>query len=556
MNFKKAGIIFLIILFSFFVWLYFRTKIYPPEQDLTVINPTIKRIQWGNNFKYGNNWLIKDREGVYRMYVEGDDFERGYANGILTKELAQEQELYFVNEINKKIPSSFYQFILKVFIGWFNRDIDKHIPLEYKKEIYGVSLFASKEYSYIAPPYQRLLNYHAAHDIGHAVQNMHLVACTALGTWENSTSDSTMYIGRNFDFYVGDDFAKNKIIAFVNPKKGYPFMSVTWGGMIGVLSGMNLQGLTITLNADKSGMPSGTGTPVSIIAREILQYASTIDEAFAIAKKHKSFVSESFMIGSANDKKIAIIEKTPETTQLFYSNDSKIICANHFQSDSLNHTLLNIEDMKDSTSVYRQNRVQELLNAIPKMNEKEMARILRDQSGLKNQSIGMGNPKAINQLIAHHSIIFNPYKKLVWISTNPYQLGEYQAYNLDKIFKNPQNINEISDKSLTIPIDSFLLSKSYADFVFYKKTAVEISKGIKNDKNFNLTSQQIEDFIASNSKYYNVYLLIGEYFQQKENYKQAIKYYQQGLKRELPSVADRENIIKKISVCNEKLQKK
>jgi len=385
---------------------------------------------------------------------------------------------------------------------------------------------------------------------------MHLVACTALGTWENSTSDSTMYIGRNFDFYVGDDFAKNKIIAFVNPKKGYPFMSVTWGGMIGVLSGMNLQGLTITLNADKSGMPSGTGTPVSIIAREILQYASTIDEAFAIAKKHKSFVSESFMIGSANDKKIAIIEKTPETTQLFYSNDSKIICANHFQSDSLNHTLLNIEDMKDSTSVYRQNRVQELLNAIPKMNEKEMARILRDQSGLKNQSIGMGNPKAINQLIAHHSIIFNPYKKLVWISTNPYQLGEYQAYNLDKIFKNPQNINEISDKSLTIPIDSFLLSKSYADFVFYKKTAVEISKGIKNDKNFNLTSQQIEDFIASNSKYYNVYLLIGEYFQQKENYKQAIKYYQQGLKRELPSVADRENIIKKISVCNEKLQKK
>ena len=545
----------MIILITAATWFYFITKIYPPKQDLSVINPNIKRIKESYGFSYGRNWLKQDSEGIWQMYLEGNEFELGYANGILTQELAQQQEVYFVNEINKKIPSRFYQFILKAFIGWFNRDLDKHIPLEYQKEIYGVSLFASKDYSYISPAYQRLLNYHAAHDIGHAIQNMHLVACTALGSWDQNAEDSTMYIGRNFDFYVGDDFAKEKIIAFVKPNKGHPFMSVTWGGMIGVLSGMNAQGLSVTLNADKSGVPKGTGTPVSIIAREVLQYASTIKEAYEIVKKHKSFVSESFMVGSANDKKIAIIEKTPDTTAIYFSNNTQIMCSNHFQSDDLKNTILNIEDMRDSTSVYRQHRVEELLAKNPKMTEKKMAKILRDQSGVNGHSIGMGNPKAINQLIAHHSIIFNPYKKLVWVSTNPFQLGEYRAYDLNKIFSGHQNKDNFVVKNLTIAADSFLLSRHYASFAYYKKNAAEINNQLTlNSKTWTLTEGQLQEFINSNPENYNVYLLVGEYFQKKKNYALAINYYLQSLKKEMPSVADKENIKKKIIFCNEKIE--
>lgn len=489
------------------------------------------------------------------MYVEGDDFERGYSIGILTKELAQKQEEYFVNEVEKKISNSVYQFFLKIFIGWFNRDIDDHIPLEYKKEIYGVSLFADKKYSYIAPPYQRLLNYHAAHDIGHAVQNMNLVACTALGSWHNYAEDSSMYIGRNFDFFVGEDFAKEKIIAFVNPTKGHPFMSVTWGGMSGVLSGMNAMGLTVTLNADKSEIPSQTGTPVSIIARDILQYASTIEEAFAIAKKYRSFVSESFMIGSAKDQKIAVIEKTPETTAIYYPKDNRMVCANHFQSKELKETAINIENINDSTSVYRQLRTEELLHAVPEMNEKKMAAILRDQQGLKGRSIGMGNEKVLNQLIAHHSIIFNPYKKLVWISTSPFQLGEFLAFDLTKIFKYKSELDSlgsVSDSTLTIPADSFLFSSSYKDFIFFKKTTQDIQAFLDNEKkDLTLSDELIKKYIASNSDYYNVYLSLGNYFQKKEKHEEAIKYYTTALSKELSKVNERTHIQNKVSECQE-----
>ena len=85
-----------------------------------------------------------------------------------------------------------------------------------------------------------------------------------------------MIIGRNFDFYVGDKFAEDKIVAFFNPAKGYKFMTVTWGGFIGAVSGMNEKGITVTINAAKSSLPTGSATPVSLVTREILQYAKNI----------------------------------------------------------------------------------------------------------------------------------------------------------------------------------------------------------------------------------------------------------------------------------------
>ena len=193
---------------------------------------------------------------------------------------------------------------------------------EYRDEIYGISLSCTHEYDFIGTPYERQLNYHSAHDLGHAMQDYMLVGCSSFATWGTQSADSSLLIGRNFDFYVGDAFAENKQVAFYTPDQGYKFASVGWPGMIGVLSGMNETGLTVTINAAKSAVPTGSATPISILTREILQYASTIDEAFAIAQKRKTFVSESILIGSSKDGKAAIIEKSPEKTVLFKGKDA------------------------------------------------------------------------------------------------------------------------------------------------------------------------------------------------------------------------------------------
>ncbi len=63
-----------------------------------------------------------------------------------------------------------------------------------------------------------------------------------------------------------------------------------------------------------------------------------------------------------------------------------------------------------------------------------MVQILRDQRGLGNKDVGMGNQLSVNQLIAHHSVVFKPDSLLVWVSAGPWQEGKFICYDLKKVF--------------------------------------------------------------------------------------------------------------------------
>ena len=542
----SIGVLMLILL-CVFAYVVYVSKTDPP------VVADAGSLKWqrkdhGNGFyTLGNNWLKKSKSGLFELYVEGDPFERGVVNGKLSKELLVSQEDYFSAQISRMIPSKFYLHFLKYVIGWFNRDLEKNITEEYKQEIYGISESASNAYSYIGTNYQRILNYHAAHDIGHALQNMALVGCTSFGTWGAASADSTMIIGRNFDFYVGDDFAKNKIILFENPSQGYKFMSVTWGGFIGVVSGMNEKGLTVTINAAKSSIPSGSATPVSLVAREILQYAANIDEAIAIAHKRTMFVSESFLVASAADNKAVIIEKTPDTLDVYDPKSDHILCANHFQSKALVGSEPNIEQMKESASAYRYKRLQELLQEKEKNTVQNTVSILRDRKGLHDANIGMGNEKALNQLIAHHSIIFEPEKLLVWVSTSPWQLGEFVAYDLNKIFamNGLQENHEIYDSTLTIAPDTFLLTQQFKNFEKYREYKHRIAEG---------EAVNTDSLVASNPQFYHAYVLAGDYCFKHEQFIGAIKYYEQALTKEIATKQEEAYIRQQITDIQKKLQ--
>lgn len=116
---------------------------------------------------------------------------------------------------------------------------------------------------------------------------------------------------------MGEEFAKNKLVLFEKPDSGYAYVSVTWPGMLGVVSGMNTQGLAVTINASKLEVPSSSATPISILVKSILQYASNIEEAETIAASFKTFVCESILVGSANDGRAVIIEKTPSDMGIY-----------------------------------------------------------------------------------------------------------------------------------------------------------------------------------------------------------------------------------------------
>lgn len=545
----KALLWIVIILIILIILFKISTRLKPPKVSNIEIED-LQVSQLDSNFRsIKNNWLKKNEFGLWEMYVEGEAYERGVINGKLTKDLIYKQENAFINQIKVMIPSESYLKFLKSFIGFFNRNIDKHVIPEYQQEIYGISQSASEEFDFIGTNYHRVLNYHAAHDIGHALQNMNLVACTAFSGWDSRSEDSSLIIGRNFDFYVGDEFAEDKIIMFCNPEKGHKFMIVTWGGMIGATSGMNDQGLTVTLNAAKSEIPFGAATPVSLVAREILQYASTIEEASKIAEKRKMFVSESLFIGSAKDGKTATIEKSPEKQALLETENDYIIYSNHFQSKEMKKDIYANAKICEYATTYRFKRVEELLNENPKLNIDNVAKILRDQKGINDENIGMGNEKAVNQLIAHHSIIYKPEELKVWVSTSPFQLGEYICYDLNKVFAEVKNLKSsklIYETDLTIPADTFLYSDKFKDFNRFKEIRNQIHASIKSDQRIVDEDYLMNEIIEKNPEYFETYVYIGDYFNHFNVADKAILAYKKALKKEIPNIYQKESIQAKI----------
>ncbi|MEN8121047.1 MAG: C45 family peptidase, partial [Bacteroidota bacterium] len=536
--------IFLILILGLIIFFEVTVHLDPPViSDTSALKLQRKKID-NNFYTLEGSWLKKNKYGLWELYLNGNDFELGVKNGILAKELIDYQEEAFVESIKEIIPSNFYLSFLKYFVAWFNKDIDTHVPLEYKREVYGISLNASKEYDFIAPNYHRILNYHAAHDIGHALQNLNLVACTAFGVNSSRSEDSTLLIGRNMDFYTGDKFAENKIIAFYKPDSGYNFTFITWGGLIGVLTGMNDQGLTITINAAKSNIPSSAKTPVSILARKILQYASTIDEAYKIASSYETFVSESFLIASAKDKHMAIIEKSSDKIGMYERNDDEIILTNHYQGETFKNSEMTIENRKESGSVYRWERTEELLKEKEKHNVSSFATILRDQKGKGGKNIGMGNEKAINQLLAHHSVIFKPEQLQIWVSTSPYQLGEYIVYDLNTIFSDTLDFySDVFDSSLTIKADPFINSEEYIKFKKYKEITKLLQKNLNQESIKPFDEDFFENYRKLNPEYYYTSYIIGEYYRKIKNKNKALKYYKMALQKEIPR-QDEVNLIK------------
>lgn len=547
------GIILLLIVTAVF---YFRSVaiVHPPiPKNSEVTN--LQRVKLGSDFYVlKNSWIKKSNSGLWEMYVEAEDpYERGLINGKLAQELVQLQEVYFIRQIKKLIPSQTYLNYLKYAIAWFNRDLDKFVTEEYKQEIYGVSTALNDEYDFIGSKYQRSLNYHAAHDIGHALQDKNMVVgCTAFSTWNAKSSDGNLLIARNFDFYVGDDFAKDKVVCFYNPIHGNKFVFITWGGFVGAVSGMNDKGLTVTINASKSDIPSGSATPISLVAREILQYASTIQEAKTIADKRKTFVSESLFIGSAKEGKTSTIEKSPTQTGLLETNENYIICSNNFQSKIFENDPVNIENKKSSSSIYRFKRMKQLIDSYAQIGPREAAEILRNREGLNNENIGLGNEKSINQLIAHHSVIMEPAKGLIWVSTQPFQLGKYVCYDLNKVFSSCVGLNEkkeINEDSLTLQADSFLYTNSYTNFKRYKVIATHINNCVKNKS---MMSTAIENaFIISNPEQYEVYSLLGDYYSVHKNNLKAIYYYKLALTKEIPLQKEAQHITEQLQKCEQ-----
>ena len=122
--------------------------------------------------------------------------------------------------------------------------MDRSFPEERKREIAAEALgFQPDPFASHLPTYHRLVFLHSLYDIALSFEHSPLIGCSAFVLGPGATRDGHTLLGRAFDFEAGDEFDRDKAVFFVRENGAIPFASVAWPGLVGVLSGMNAEGV-------------------------------------------------------------------------------------------------------------------------------------------------------------------------------------------------------------------------------------------------------------------------------------------------------------------------
>jgi tetratricopeptide (TPR) repeat protein len=257
------------------------------------------------------------------------------------------------------------------------------------------------------------------------------------------------------------------------PDGKIPFISLSWAGMAGVVSGMNRAGISVTVNGAPSELPDTTATPVAIVAREIMERAHNLDEALKILRDAKVFVSTIWLVGSRADGKFVVVEKTPSATNVREPEGDSIVCPNHFETPGLKDDPRNTNYMAEATSVSRETRLQELLRqADGKIDPALAAEFLRDRDLPGGIFAGDGNRATLNAFIATHATVMDLSDGIFWAASPPNQLGKFVAFDVSDFSR------ELPEK--TIPADATLTDGEYEKAEQAKQFLAEGVRALKN----------------------------------------------------------------------------
>jgi isopenicillin-N N-acyltransferase like protein len=381
----------------------------------------------------GKNWFGR-RDGIQVLYLTGSAFEMGYANGVLTQDLIHQQEKTILRLVHQVAPLAVARFLLQAAVVYKNRHLYKYVPEAQRLEMLGLSRGCPDAHPRMGPQYNRIVSFHAAQDISYMLMHSRWAvgACTAFGAWGDFTVDGHLLCGRNFDWEADPIFDRERVLVLCEPDEGIPFISLAWAGMVGSVSGMNREGLSVTVNGAPSRLPSEMATPTCLVAREVLQYARTLSEATHIIAQSQVFVSGLFLVGSRHDGRFIVVEKTPELTAVRGSDATPwIVCANHYLTPELAATAVNQEALTHDTSQPRHDRTVERLEALAApLDPLACADILRDQRLPGGRFAGHGHRSTLNALIATHAVVMDLTAGVLWAGAPPHQLGEFVAFDV------------------------------------------------------------------------------------------------------------------------------
>jgi isopenicillin-N N-acyltransferase like protein len=434
------------------------TGLTPPPVKL----PAERTVQAKDGIRHFRGSYAVRQGKIWQVGLVGDSTEIGYAQARLMYDSMVKNEGILLDKFETFVPNSLFRGVLTDLARLRFREVDRGMADARRLEIAAsAAAFEPDPYAGVFPTFQRMAYLNALYDMALSFEESPLIGCTTF--LSNRAADGAPLLARAFDFEVDSIFDEDKAVFLVQEDGQIPFASVAWPGLVGVVSGMNLEGLAVVVHGARAGEVRAKGEPVVHALRRVLSTARTLDQAVAALKAGEPMVSHVVIVMDASGQ-AAAVERIPGEPPFVHRLEGRQVVTNHLLGPGA-------EDPKNqrvrerTTTLARYRRGAQLVLRAPAPFDARVAvSLLRDRKALNDKPLELGDRRAIDALIATHGVVMNTRDKVLWVSESPHLLGRFVAFRLPELFA-PGYVPRADEARDSVPADPFATSDEYQRFL-------------------------------------------------------------------------------------------
>lgn len=393
----------------------------------------VPRIERGGGVaRMGRQYLTR-RGRIWELGLAGGAWEMGLAHGRLARALMFRGDAHMIRTLRAALPNALVRRAVVGAVRLRHRGADEALPPARRLEIAGEARGMGRDpYGWFLPAYERMVRYHSAYDVALSFEGSPIVGCSAFAAAGPTTADGHTLIGRNFDAELGEPFDTDKTVTLFRPDGRIPFASVAWAGLSGVVTGMNVEGLWVSVNGARAGEPSYDGTPLVLILRDVLEHARSVDEAIRVARRHRPMISHLVLVADGDERDMAVIERSPERMEVRRGRDLLAV-TNHYET-ALRSDPKDAAVRRKTSTLARRARLDERLAEVRgHLDVPSAIGILRDRRAAGGRALSPGDRRALDAGIATHSVVADATARVLWVAEGPHTDGRYVRFDLREL---------------------------------------------------------------------------------------------------------------------------
>lgn len=197
--------------------------------------------------------------------------------------------------------------------------MERYLPEEYRAELRALAQTAGVKY-------EDLVALQLFGDVQRGQR------CTSFAVYGPATRSGECIVGRNMDFWDNGATEYAGCILHYTPSTGYPFMTISWAGVINGWTAMNAHGIICANNSAYGGKDSIEGLSTCFMVRKVAQFARTVEEGVRIVQSTPRACGTNLIIAGGDPPRAAIVEFDHERVAVRWAQDGFVCASNSFRA--------------------------------------------------------------------------------------------------------------------------------------------------------------------------------------------------------------------------------